>query len=99
MSKRKTKGTAGKSPFAVCVAAAAKSMAAGRHSSPKGKKKGSGAGSAGQDATAPADASGDSQVCTDDAGNVVSPESDAVVDCTDGTTDASAQDSSDDNSP
>src|SRR3954452_8626703 len=85
MSKRKTKGVRGKSPYAVCVKAAARLMAA------KARKGGAGNGAAdsgssttdedtstGATDSSNGDDSGSSLVCTDSDGNAVPFDSDEV---------------------
>jgi hypothetical protein len=108
MSKKKTKGVRGKSPFAVCVTAAAKLMAS-KSASGKGNgaadsspgKSGSGGKSGSNDDESDSEDDSPSEqdgiVCHDEAGNVVPIDSDDVADC-DIPDDASANDSSSDDS-
>jgi hypothetical protein len=113
MSKKKTKGVKGKSPFAVCVSAAAKLMAAKQNTSKNGAATTGGAGSgngngkgkgksddgASDDASAADDAGGDDALtCTDASGNVVPFDSPDVDECDDGSADTSASDSAADDS-
>lgn len=101
MSEKKTKGVRGKSPYAVCVGAAAKLMAEKSAAGSGGNgaaDTGSGDSSA-DDSADSSDTTDDSSadqgdiVCHDDSGNVVPIDSDAVADC-DLPNDPSASDSS-----
>lgn len=104
LSKKKTKGVKGKSPFAVCVSAAAKLMAAtNRSKAGNGAADNSADAGAGDDTSTDsadssgADDSGDEPTCFDAKGNQVPIDSDAVEECdTDST--PSASDSSSDSS-
>lgn len=97
LSKKKTKGVRGKSPYAVCVKAAAKLMAA------KTARGGGGNGAAdtGSSETGPADDSGQSgssddaatPICRDGDGNTVPLDSEDVEECD---VPANASDSADD---
>jgi hypothetical protein len=91
LSKKKTKGVRGKSPYAVCVSAAAKLMAS-KSATGGGGGNGSAGSSPGNSGSSGADDSADSAddsspseqngvVCHDDNGNVVPIDSDAVADC------------------
>jgi hypothetical protein len=107
MSKKKTKGVRGKSPFAVCVSAAARLMAT---KSAGGSGGGNGAadsnsdnasGSSGSDDGSGSDSSGDDSaseqdgiVCHDENGNVVPIDDDNVAVCDLPDDGASASDSS-----
>ena len=94
LSKKKTKGVHGKSPYAVCVSAAAKLMASkttqskGNGSADSTDTSGSDTSTDGTDtSTSPSDSS--QLVCTDANGNDVPPDDPNVEDCTD-SADASA---------
>jgi hypothetical protein len=107
MSKKKTKGVRGKSPFAVCVTAAAKLMAS---KSAGGSGGGNGAADSGpgnsdnagaDDSSDASDSSSDNSpseqdgiVCHDENGNVVPIDDDNVADCDLPDDGASASDSS-----
>jgi hypothetical protein len=102
LAKKKTKGTRGKSPFAVCVTAAAKLMATQNHLSKNGAADNN-PSSSGDSSDSSGDSS-DSMTCFDADGNEVSPDDPNVDNCTDssdasGTGDnSSADDSSSDSS-
>jgi hypothetical protein len=106
LSKKKTKGVRGKSPYAVCIKAAAKLMAA------KTARGGGGNGAA--DSGSPDDSSGDSSsadssaddaepICRDANGNTVPFDSEDVEECdlppgADDSASSSSDDSSSDDS-
>src|SRR3954454_5127619 len=114
LSKKKTKGVKGKSPFAACVSAAAKLLASknSKHGSGNGAADSGGGGGSGGggskgskgsgSSTSADDAVDNTPVCVDANGNDVSPDSPDVEECTDpndpGTDDTSASDSSNDSS-
>lgn len=109
LSKKKTKGVRGKSPFAVCVTAAAKLMASKSAGSGGGNgaadsnsgsgSSGSGDGSDASDSSSGNDTSEqDGIVCHDDKGNVVPIDDDNVADCDIPDNGSSASDSSADSS-
>ena len=90
LSKKKTKGVRGKSPYAVCVSAAAKLMASKSAHTGKGKGKGNGAADSSDDqADDSSDSTADSSsaddgadpICHDAKGKVVSIDSDDVEEC------------------
>lgn len=104
LSRKRAKGVRGKSPFAVCVTAAAKLMASrssggGGGNGSAGSNPGSSGSSGpedGEDSSGAEDSSASDQggiVCRDENGNVVPIDSDAVAEC-DLPDDASAGDSS-----
>lgn len=102
LSKKKTKGVRGKSPFAVCVSAAAKLMAS-KSASAGGGNGSADSNSGSSDSSGSSDDSSDTSdnssddtggiVCHDDTGKVVPIDSDNVADC-DLPDNASASDSS-----
>jgi hypothetical protein len=114
LSKKKTKGVRGKSPFAVCISAAAKLMASksagggngAADSSPGNSgKPDSGDDEDSSDAADSSSSAGDDIVCHDEDGKVVPIDSDAVADCdipntpgASGSSSDNAGDSSDDTS-
>jgi hypothetical protein len=86
LAKKKTKGTKGRSPFAVCVTAAAKLMAAKNHLAKNGAADNSNDNSS-------ADDNSDSMTCFDVDGNEVSPDDPNVDGCTDASDNSGSDDS------
>ena len=92
LSKKKTKGVKGKSPYAVCVSGAAKLLAANANAIDTSSADNSSSDSSSSDNT---DNSTNDLVCTDSQGNVVSPDDPDLEDC-EVSDNASASDSSND---
>jgi hypothetical protein len=90
LSHKKTKGTGGKSPYAVCVTAAAKLMASKNPASTPGNGSADTGGDASDTETdtstdsSPSDSADTSALeCVDENGNPVSPDDPNVDSCTD----------------
>ena len=88
LSKKKTKGVKGKSPYAVCVSAAAKLMASKNAASngngsadSNSSDNSSSSDSTDTTDTSSSDTSGDQLICTDAQGNNVSEDDPSVEDC------------------
>src|SRR4051795_1935558 len=102
LSKKKTKGVRGKSPFAVCVKAAAKLLALKNHPSSGNGSSGSGGSgsgnSAADDTSTSSDDSADKLVCVDSDGNNVPADDPDVDDCEPADSSGASASGSDDSS-